>query len=73
MPTKKALTTGKVAAYCHVSHMTVLNWIKKGELKAYRIPSGHHRILRSDFREFLEHRGMPVDEAFFDETAGGKA
>jgi excisionase family DNA binding protein len=65
MSNKKALTTGQVAAYCHVSHVTVLKWIKNGELNAYRLPSGHHRILRSDFREFLEHTGMPIDEAFF--------
>lgn len=69
---KKALTTGQVAAYCHVSHVTVLKWIKNGELNAYRLPSGHHRILISDFREFLERQGMPIDEAFFGRLESGK-
>jgi excisionase family DNA binding protein len=64
MLNEKALTTGQVADYCHVSQATVLKWIKNGDLKAYQIPSGYHRILGSDFREFLEDRGMPIDEAF---------
>jgi excisionase family DNA binding protein len=68
MPNEKPLTTSQVADYCHVNYVTVLKWIKDGALKAYRVPSGHYRILRRDFREFLEHWGMPVDEAFFGET-----
>lgn len=68
MLSEKALTTGQVADYCRVSHTTVHKWIEGGDLKAYRIPSGHHRILRSNFREFLEHRGMPLDESFFGEA-----
>jgi excisionase family DNA binding protein len=71
MLNEKALTTGQVADYCHVSQVTVLKWIKKGDLKAYQIPSGHHRILESDLKEFLEQRGMAVDEAFFGKAVEG--
>jgi excisionase family DNA binding protein len=69
MRDQKPLTTGQVAAYCHVSHVTVLKWIKEGRLKAYTIPSGHYRIQKQDFHEFLVQHKMPVDEAFFAEEA----
>jgi excisionase family DNA binding protein len=69
MKDQKPLTTGQVAAYCHVSHVTVLKWIKEGRLKAYTIPSGHYRIQKQDFHEFLVQHKMPVDEAFFAEEA----
>jgi excisionase family DNA binding protein len=69
MRERKPLTTGQVAAYCHVSHVTVLKWIKEGRLKAYTIPSGHYRIQKQDFHDFLLQHKMPVDEAFFAEEA----
>jgi len=69
MRNQKPLTTGQIAAYCHVSHVTVLKWIKEGRLKAYTIPSGHYRIQKQDFHEFLVKHKMPVDEAFFVEEA----
>jgi two-component system response regulator VicR len=67
MRNQKPLTTGQVSAYCHVSHVTVLKWIKEGRLKAYTIPSGHYRIQKQDFHDFLVKHKMPVDEAFFAE------
>lgn len=69
MRNQKPLTTGQVAAYCHVSHVTVLKWIKEGRLKAYTIPSGHYRIQKKAFHEFLVQHKMPVEEAFFAEEA----
>ena len=69
MRNKKHLTTGQIAAYCHVSHVTVLKWIKEGRLKAYTIPSGHYRIQKQDFHDFLVQHKMPVEEAFFAEEA----
>jgi excisionase family DNA binding protein len=69
MSNQKPLTTGQIAAYCHVSHVTVLKWIKEGRLRAYTIPSGHYRIEKQDFHEFLVQHKMPVDEAFFAEEA----
>jgi two-component system response regulator VicR len=69
MKNQKPLTTGQVASYCHVSHVTVLKWIKEGRLKAYTIPSGHYRIQKQDFHAFLVQHKMPVDDAFFAEEA----
>jgi len=57
----ETLTTGQAARHCHVSQATIVNWIKRGTLKAYATPGGHHRILLPDFLSFLETYGMPVD------------
>ncbi len=59
---KNGLTVGKVADYCLVTSMTVRRWIKKGELSAIRLPSGHYRVSITDFRDFLQSYGMPVRE-----------
>lgn len=56
------LTTGDVANLCHVSHVTVFRWIKKGILKAYSTPGGHYRVRNPDLVEFLHKQGMPVPE-----------
>jgi excisionase family DNA binding protein len=54
------LTTRDIASYCQVSKSTVLEWIKSGRLKAFSLPSGHYRIDKKDFREFLETWNIPV-------------
>lgn len=63
MKEKAVLTTGDVAAHCHVSYETVTNWIKSGKLKAHKTPGGHHRIPARDFSAFLEEYDMlPLEE-----------
>jgi excisionase family DNA binding protein len=59
------LTSQDIATYCQVSKSTVLEWIKRGRLKAFRLPSGHYRIDKKDFREFLEKWHIPVKEWLF--------
>jgi excisionase family DNA binding protein len=56
------LTTGMAAQYCGVSYVTVLRWIHKGYLPAFRLPSGHYRIIRGDFDEFLTRHNIPTWE-----------
>jgi len=63
----RLLTTSEVAAYCQVTNDGVVKWIKAKKLRAYSTPGGHYRIRKSDFREFLERFGMPVDAVFFAE------
>jgi excisionase family DNA binding protein len=65
---KSALTTWDIARYCHVTPTTVSRWIKRGYLQAFTTPGGHHRILLHDFRAFLEHNRIPVDETLFSEA-----
>jgi two-component system response regulator VicR len=62
---KPVLTASDVARYCHVSFSTVRRWIKEEHFPAYMTPSGHYRILPSEFRAFLEQNRLPVDDAFF--------
>lgn len=59
------LSAGTVAEYCQVSKSTVLKWIKDGKLQAFRLPSGHYRIDKEDFRDFLEQYDIPVKEELF--------
>lgn len=59
------LSTGDVARYCGVSPGAVWKWVKKGRLKAYRLPGGQYRIERGAFKAFLRENDMPVDPAFF--------
>ena len=55
------LTTGAVAKYCGVSKVTVLRWIEKGYLSAFRLPPrGQNRIHREDFSEFLAKHSIPI-------------
>ena len=56
------LSTGIVAWYCGVSYVTVLRWIRKGYLPAFRLPSGHYRVIRADFDEFLTRHDMPTQK-----------
>jgi excisionase family DNA binding protein len=69
------LTLRVVSEYCQVSKSTVLKWIKDDKLQAFRLPSGHYRIDKEDFRAFLERYDMPVKEWFFEsesEEKGGE-
>ena len=62
MKKKTLLTTGDVAAHCHVSYDTVANWIRSDKLRAFTTPGGHRRISIRDFNEFLTEYGMPLFE-----------
>jgi excisionase family DNA binding protein len=64
------LTSRDIASYCQVSKSTVLEWIKSNRLKAFRLPSGHYRIDKKDFREFLEKWNMPINSSLFSDENG---
>ena len=67
------ITTGAVAEYCGVSKVTVLRWISKGHLTAFRLPENHYRIHRKDFGKFLTKYGIPVHKQMSKENHGGQA
>jgi len=65
MRRQRFLTTGDIANYCEVTNAAVLKWIDSDKLPVFTTPGGHYRILRTDFRDFLLHYGMFVDERYF--------
>jgi len=62
---REVLTTTEVGKYCGVNFRTVIRWIERGHLKAYRLPGrGDHRIEIHDFLEFLKSNQIPVPPEF---------
>ena len=60
MSMQRVLTTGEVARFCGVNFRTVLRWIERGQLVAYRLPGrGDHRIKMDDFLAFMAER-LPI-------------
>ena len=55
------LTTGGVARRCGVSKVTVLRWIEKGDLDAFKLPGGQNRVPRDSFRDFARKHCIPID------------
>jgi excisionase family DNA binding protein len=57
---KMIYTTGEVANLLHIHQTTVIDWAKKGLVKAYTTPGGHRRIQRESLIQFLHSHKMPV-------------
>jgi excisionase family DNA binding protein len=57
---KDYYTTFEVGELCQVYHTTVINWVNKKQLKAYKTPGKHRRILRSDLIEFMKKFNIPI-------------
>lgn len=60
--TEKAYTTFQISKFCNVNHRTVLTWIKKNKLKAFKTPGGHSRIRESDLLAFFEEFSIPIPD-----------
>ena len=61
MREKQALTTGEVAKFCGVNFRTVIRWIERGHLEAYKLPGrGDNRIPVESFIAFLQQNNMPI-------------
>jgi excisionase family DNA binding protein len=60
---QKRIKIKDVASYCMVSKTTVRRWIESGKLRAIRLPSGHYRINKVDYRRFLESCEIPLRES----------
>lgn len=58
--TNAFLTSHAVAELIGVSPSTVLSWIDKGLLPAFRTPGGHRRVEPLALVEFLRTHNMPV-------------
>lgn len=54
------LTTGEAARICGVNFRTVLRWIDRGLLPAYKLPGrGDRRVLGAELRRFMQENGIP--------------
>lgn len=66
---RQALTTGQAAKLCGVSFRTVIRWIERGRLKAYKLPGrGDNRIPTDSLVAFLRENDMPIPDDLHDLT-----
>jgi len=62
MDPKTVFTTFETAKLCHVSPLSIINWVNAGRLPAFRTPGGHRRIRREDLVRFMRENGIPLPE-----------
>ena len=62
MSRKSVYTTFETAKLCHVSPLSIINWVNAGRLPAFRTPGGHRRIRREDLVRFMRDNGIPLPE-----------
>jgi len=62
MDKKPVFTTFDAAKLCHVSPLSIINWVNAGRLSAFRTPGGHRRIRREDLILFMRENGLPLPE-----------
>lgn len=60
----RVFTTGEIAKFCDVNVRTVIRWIDRGQLTAYRLPAGDNRISSESFLTFLRQHNMPIPGEF---------
>ncbi len=66
MRDKAVFTTFEAAKLCHVSPLSIINWVNAGRLPAFRTPGGHRRIRREDLARFMRENGIPLPEELRD-------
>ena len=59
---KPVFTTFEAAKLCHVSPLSIINWVNAGRLSAFRTPGGHRRIRREDLVMFMRENGLPLPD-----------
>jgi excisionase family DNA binding protein len=60
----EVLTSRAAAQRCGVSFRTVIRWIERGALNAYRLPGrGDYRIAKSELQRFMKEHDIPDPEA----------
>jgi len=62
MREKSVFTTFEAAKLCHVSPLSIINWVNAGRLPAFRTPGGHRRIRRDDLARFMRDNGIPLPD-----------
>lgn len=62
MRDKSVFTTFEAAKLCHVSPLSIINWVNAGRLPAFRTPGGHRRIRKEDLVRFMRDTGIPLPD-----------
>jgi excisionase family DNA binding protein len=62
MEEKSVFTTFDAAKLCHVSPLSIINWVNAGRLPAFRTPGGHRRIRKEDLVRFMRDSGIPLPD-----------
>lgn len=63
MDDKSVFTTFEAAKLCHVSPLSIINWVNAGRLPAFRTPGGHRRIRKEDLVRFMRDNGIPIPDS----------
>ena len=59
---RKVYTTKQAADLLGVTLPTIVNWIKKDLLVAYKTPGGHRRITNNALASFMAANGYPIHD-----------
>ncbi len=72
--TRRALSTGEIAAASDLSQQTVIRCIDRGDLKGYRVPgSKWRRATRAAVEAWARRHGIDLDWSRIDTTREGAA
>lgn len=63
----------EVANICGFKNQTAINWIKKGDIKAFTTPGGQYRVYPEDLIEFMSSRNMRIPRELLELAEGNKA
>lgn len=64
------LTSSEAARLCGVSFRTIIRWIERGQLQAYKLPGrGDHRITVTALRRFMRANAIPEPPEMARETS----
>ena len=59
---ERVFSAHEVANICGVVNQTVINWIDKGHLAAFRTPGGQYRVYPDVLASFFKEQGMRLPE-----------
>ncbi|MDR1625547.1 MAG: response regulator [Spirochaetia bacterium] len=52
----------EMANICGFKNQTAINWIKRGNIKAFTTPGGQYRVYPEDLLSFMESRNMKIPQ-----------
>ena len=65
MKKSKFMKTSDAAKYLGVSHSSITNWVRSGELEGASTPGGHYLFSKRQLDEFAASRGMDLVDTRF--------